>query len=402
MMNDFVARQDGESIDEYTIRLCANKTAYGLKWDTIATLVNSEAGTNYSGDKYRKQFARTQGEDEFNLLSLDNNIPEDDLASEDFTPEELLYELNKLKVQARDERTAANAMFRRMAREDTIKELGINAAKAITSSKLLPSVELHNKTSKEKYAVLNIGDWHYGLIVDNYWNKFDTDICKKRVSLLTKTAIEYCKRHNVTHLVVNGLGDYINGLIHLPLRIYSQEDVLTQIMTVSEMLAEMLSELSLHFFITFYNVLGNHARVTANKKESIDLESLERIVPWYLSTRLVGNKNVVIEENEYDIDFTFFSCNGWKFAAVHGDKDKVNTVASHVAMMVEDQDCIITAHKHHLSADEQNRCIVISNPSLIGVDDYSKNLRLTSRPAQTLIIVGDNSPVECLYYINLE
>ena len=395
MMNDFVAKQDGESIDEYTARLCANKSVYGLKWDTIATLVNKEAGTNYTGDKYRKQFSKSQNEDDLNLITLPDE-------AEELTPDELLYELNKLKVQARDERTAAAAMFRRMAREDTIKELGIEAARALSSKKLLPSVDTHKNKTKEKYAVLNIGDWHYGLVVDNYWNTFDTDVCKKRVASLTRQTIEKCEANNITHLVVNGLGDYINGVIHLPLRVYSQEDVMTQIMTVSEMLAEMLAELSLHFFVTFYNVLGNHARVTADKKESIDLESLERIVPWYLTTRLAGNKNVVIEDNEYDIDFTLFTCNGWKFAAVHGDKDKVNSVARNIAMMVEDQDCIITAHKHHLSADEQNRCIVISNPSLIGVDDYSKNLRLTSRPAQTLIIVGDSAPVECLYYINLE
>ena len=402
MMNDFVARQDGESVEDYTRRLCVNRTVYGLKWDNVATLVNAEAGTNYSGDKYRKQFSR----EELGGLTVQSLPPitsSEVTGDDDMSAEEYLYELNKLKTQMRDERTTAAALFRRMAREDTIKELGIACAEKMNEKKLLPFSPVRvDKKAREKYAILNTGDWHYGLTVDNHWNHFDTDTCKERVAEMTRQTIDYCETNGITHLIVNGLGDYINGYIHLPLRIYSQEDVMTQVMTVSEMLAEMLVKLSEHFFVSFYNVLGNHARMTPNKKESIDLESLERIIPWYLQTRLAGNKNIVIEDNEYDIDFTLFECNGWKFASVHGDKDKVNNVARNIAMMIDEQDCIITAHKHHLSADEQNRCIVISNPSIIGVDDYSKNLRLTSRPAQTLIIVGDNSPVECLYYLNLE
>lgn len=389
--NDFIARQDGESIDEYTLRLCENKSLYGLKWDNVATLVNHESGDDYTGDKYRKWFFR---------MKNDECVVDDGLST--VTEDDQAYELMKMKLQARDERIAANALFRRMAREDTIKELGIKCAETMNEKKLLSLPLVRFSGDEDRSAVLNVGDWHYGLVVDNHWNKFDTEICKKRVSLLTAKTIEFCTRHGVSRLIVNGLGDYISGIIHLPLRIYSQDDVMTQIMTVSEMMAEMLNELSKHFYVEFHNVLGNHARVVANKKESIDLESLERILPWYLKTRLAENKNVEIVDNDLDIDFSLFTVNGWKFAAVHGDKDKVANVAKNVAMMVDEQDCIITAHKHHLSADEQNRCIVISNPSLIGVDDYSKNLRLTSRPAQTLIIVGDDAPIECMYYLNLE
>ena len=65
-------------------------------------------------------------------------------------------------------------------------------------------------------------------------------------------------------------------------------------------------------------------------------------------------------------------------------------------------DLIITAHKHHLSAEETNGCLVVGNPCLIGVDDYSYGLRATSYPAQTLVIVGEDSPVECVYYIRLD
>lgn len=109
------------------------------------------------------------------------------------------------------------------------------------------------------------------------------------------------------------------------------------------------------------------------------------------------------EDDKIDPDFTFMVANGFKVAATHGDKDSVGNVVKNVSLMVgESIDLVVTAHKHHLSADETNKCVVISNPSLIGVDDYSKDLRLTSRPAQTLVIMGTSAPVECIYYINLD
>jgi predicted phosphodiesterase len=107
-------------------------------------------------------------------------------------------------------------------------------------------------------------------------------------------------------------------------------------------------------------------------------------------------------EKEVDDDFSLFKVGKWQFAAVHGDKDRAPAVVKNLTLMTDRKfHCIITAHKHHFSADEQNGCIVIANPSLIGVDEYSKNLRLTSSPAQTLIMVGEHTPVECIYYLNL-
>ena len=397
LSNDFISRQDGESIEEYTDRLSENKDIYGLKWDNVAALVNAEAGTNYSGDKYRKSYSRK-------LAAM----PEDDVVVPDgislINEEDPLYKYQKAKIQARDERTALNAMYRRLSREDTLKEIAADYADKMSSKKLLPTFPNKIESASSNVAVLNTGDWHYGLEVDNYWNTFNTDICKERVRKMIGQTIYYCEKNNIDTLIVNGLGDYINGYIHLPLRIYSQEDVISQTMDVAEILAEMLSEFSEHFNVVFTTVYGNHARLMPNKKENIDLESLERIIPWYLQTRLADNARIKIDsEKSVDDDFSLLYAGKWSFAAVHGDKDRVDSVTKNLTLMMDRKfHCIITAHKHHFSADEQNGCLVISNPSLIGVDEYSKNLRLTSSPAQTLIIVGEYTPVECIYYLNLE
>ena len=363
----------------------------------MAALVNAEAGTSYSGDKYRKSYSRKMASGDIIPEEIPEAFDEDDITSDD-----LLYQLQKARIQMRDERTALSAMYRRLSREDTIKEIAENYANAMSAKKILPS-PVSVVEDGSGYAVLNTGDWHYGLTVDNYWNKFDANICRRRLGRMVDQTIFYGRKHKINTVIVNGLGDYISGLIHLQLRVYAQEDVISQIMDVCEIFAEILTDLSREFNVEFHSVFGNHARLMPNKKENIDLESLERMVPWYLKQRLAGNKRIVIAaDKEIDDDFSLFKAGKWQFAAVHGDKDKCAAVVKNLTLMTDRKfHCIITAHKHHFSADEQNGCIVVSNPSLIGVDEYSKNLRLTSSPAQTLIMVGEFTPVECIYYLNL-
>lgn len=273
-MENIIAIQDGESVSEYADRLCLNKDAYGLKWDTIAVLVNSEAGTTYTGDKFRKQFARTRAAIE---VSCDAVLSGGCDAAE---ANEELMKLWKIKTQAHDERNSVNALYRRLSREETLKEIAADYAEKMNAKKILPaSTSLKpSVTGVEQTAILNVGDWHYGLEVNNFWNKFSIDICKKRIANMISYTLKYCKRHEINRLIVNGLGDYINGIIHLPLRIYSQEDVMSQVMDVCEILAEMIAEFdaSNQFNrVEFYNVVGNHARISANKKRPSILNHLK-------------------------------------------------------------------------------------------------------------------------------
>jgi len=92
-----------------------------------------------------------------------------------------------------------------------------------------------------------------------------------------------------------------------------------------------------------------------------------------------------------------FSVFGWRFAGVHGDLDKLNTVVKNVSLMTrQNYDVILTSHLHHLTVDEENKTIVVSNPSLMGTDDLAEKMRKNSYAAQNLIIVSENNPVYML------
>ena len=38
----------------------------------------------------------------------------------------------------------------------------------------------------------------------------------------------------------------------------------------------------------------------------------------------------------------------------------------------------------------------------MGTDDYAQSLRLTAKPSQNLILLGNNNPIECIYNIRLD
>lgn len=53
---DCVKRWNGESWDEYFIRLCENKDSYNITYPEIATLLNAENGKNFGESAYRKKY----------------------------------------------------------------------------------------------------------------------------------------------------------------------------------------------------------------------------------------------------------------------------------------------------------------------------------------------------------
>jgi len=42
---------------------------------------------------------------------------------------------------------------------------------------------------------------------------------------------------------------------------------------------------------------------------------------------------------------------------------------------------ILTSHLHHLTVDEENKTLVVSNPSLMGTDDLAEKMRKNSYAA---------------------
>lgn len=352
-------------------------------WKEISEELNNKYGISYGKDFYRKRF---------NKLCNNSNIEHDDLS-------DMLLSIKKERVKLIDEVVQNNAYIRRLSREETIKEIASDIAHTIGREKFLPKC-LYTTYTGQNSAILQLSDWHYGIECENYWNLYNPEICKERVSKLLKETISYCTEHKIKDLYVLNLSDLISGRIHLTLRLQSRFDVLTQVIHVSEILAEFLNELSGYFTIHYYDCNDNHSRIEPKKTESLDLESLTRIIHWYLVKRFENNDKINIYNNKYSDDIITFKCCGHNIAAVHGDKDSPGDVVEKISLMTgEKYDLLLMGHLHHFGADEVDECLVVQNGSLMGTDYYAVKLRKRSKPSQNIILINYNNAVEDIHRI---
>ena len=387
-----------ESLEEYILRLAdAKKTFKEITWQSIADHVSLEFGVVRSESWVRSVVKKSlELEDGDELL---NTILEAKQSLLDKT-----LEMKKERVKLQDERTQNNAYVRKLAREDTIKEIALEVASQMNTTKFLPKYNsIVKEANVDKEAILCISDWHYGLDFKNPWNEFSPEICKERVAKLRDKTIEYLRLNKISKLHLVNLQDLIAGRIHLGLRLESRYDVITQTLHVSEILAEFITSLSKYVEIDYYDVLDNHSRLEPIKSEAQDLESLARIFSWYLKERLKDNKKFSIKESNFGDEIAYFDVLGYKVIGVHGHKDSPQTVLSKLNNFTNvHNDLILMAHRHHMSMDESCNTLLVCNGSLMGTDSFASGLRLTSKPSQNLIICTKDNPMECVYRIILE
>lgn len=386
MSTDSLIKRPEETELEYKKRIYLYRDLYDLTWNDIADVINNELNYSYSADKYRKE--------SYKIL--------DKQASQLLQAEDKIFEYKKERVKLNDQRLQINALTRLVAREETFKEIAIEAASNISKNKIFDVPKNINVKNTEKKAILCIGDWHYGLDVDLFYNTYSVDIAVERITTLLNTVLIHLQEHSIDDLYVINLGDMISGRIHLPLRINNRIDTVQQTIEISEILAEFLNVLSEHTNVNYISVSDNHSRVEPNKKESLQTESFARIIDWFLEERLSNNKNIHFIENTFSEDFAIFNVFDHCVVAIHGDKDPQRGIVDRLNSYLQGHiDLLISAHRHHFTADENNFTEFYCNGSLIGQDQYSSDLRLNSKPSQLLFICTPENFSEIIYKIKL-
>ena len=94
------------------------------------------------------------------------------------------------------------------------------------------------------------------------------------------------------------MGDDIHGIIHTNARVQQETDAVTQTMVAAEIIAEALNKLTKAAPEVYYKSCSdNHSRMSPNKEESIQEESLSRFVDWMLQERLKDKSILFVEDN---------------------------------------------------------------------------------------------------------
>ncbi len=394
-----LAQRQNESDFDYHKRLVygklVDKTLADADYSELAELVY---GKPYSSDVARRMlYGSRQTLELMDTVKVQSAKTSDTLSDIDAK----IMELRKERQKFSDQRREMSKYYANEGRLENICEHLVKAA-----DNLQPFEDMFNADVdwdfEDTDAVLILSDWHFGMIADNIYNKYNTDICIDRVKTVVNKAIQRIALHRCRRLHIVVLGDLIQGSIHVSARVASEELVADQIMKVSEILAQAIHHLSTFVEETdVYITYGNHARVVPNKKENIHRDNLERLIPWWLAQRLRNCESIQVMDCSAN-EFLFINSYGHIFCATHGDLDTVKTAPATLSTLLRkkcgmDVEYIILGDKHHRESMEEIGVTAILCGALCGSDSYANEHRLYSDPSQLLLIVNEECGVDAEY-----
>lgn len=381
-------RKENETYISYIKRVtnaCSDKKISYSEWgDYILGTDN-----NYSSENLRKAFYVV-----YKLLNKidENNCDYDAIKDLENLRDEIYKERCRLQDIQREKRNDLRVEARFENLLEVVKDnIGFMPTYEIKDFKPI------NKNQDKKYAVLQLSDWHCGALVDNQFNYYNVDTMVDRATKVRNNALEYCKLHNVTDLVIEINGDMVNGAIHVSSRVESEEGVIQQVITVTDVLAKLINSMKPYFnSIKIVTTLGNHGRLTPNKSDSITNENFEMLIPTMLRDKLSDVKII----DSKGLDFTKYEIDGKIIMVSHGQNDSITKVISDFSKMFK-----VVPNEVHLghthSYTDINDCDikVTVNGSLIGSDDYAVTIRKVTTPSQNLIVYEKD---RCIYEIKAE
>lgn len=311
-------------------------------------------------------------------------------------------ELQMERQKFYDQRNAFNRLIRERSRQEELNEILVEAVRFGNLPQL--HYERFDIAPSDNDLLVSLNDIHYGANVSNFWNTYNSDVCREMMCRYLDRIISIGETHRSENCVVWANGDEISGNIHQSIAVTNKENVIEQIKGVSELIAEFLAELSRHFNnVTFVSVAGNHSRIEPNKDRALISERLDDLVEWYLGARLQNFENVTIGGGE-KIDHTIYlvDIRGQTYCGVHGDFDgSASKVQALQAMAGRPIYAVLSGHLHHNKVDEVQGVKTIMAGSFLGMDDYCVQKRIVGR-AEQMVCVCDENGVRCSYDIPLQ
>lgn len=405
-VRSMLLRRPDESAFDYHKRLIKGKIVDKLLADVdYSELAELTYGDVYSSDHARKMFygsMRTiellEDEQSSRVIQM---LPDDDRMLAEL--EEKKIELQIAKQKYIDQRTAFNKLVRERAREEELNEIiELAIADAVAGGGALKYEPPQVRVTSGKDLLVSLNDIHFGAVVDNYWGKYDSDICAQMMRSYIDDIIEIAEIHGAENCYCWANGDMISGNIHHSIAVTNKENVIEQVVGVSELLAEFLAELSKHFTkVHFTSVAGNHSRLDI-KDRALMRERLDDLPEWYLRARMSGFENVEIGYGD-KIDATMYSINvrGLNYIGVHGDYD-VSPQKIQALQVMADRPvyAVLLGHMHHNVLDCVQGVRTVMAGSFLGMDDYAVSKRLYGQPEQ-MVLVCDEAGIKCSYSIDL-
>lgn len=395
---DLIKHQD-ENEEEYLWRIGQLVDSKQIdSWRSVVDIINEQLGLFDSKKRdesaFRKRYQASKKFYENVFTKMISNEYADQIR-------EMSRELEKLKVQYRDERNEYN----RKIRDEARKESYIDLVKRTISENVpdrLDYVYSPVDISSDNDLVIHLTDIHNGIFIDNYFNKYDLNILKNRLRVYLDNIIKIRDRHNSENAYVI-IGEVISGLIHENLRCENNQNLIEQFISVSELISDFLYELSSRFRnVNVYITPGNHSRISPKKEQNLKGENFDHLLIPLLSAKLQNTKNVSFNANDKEESIAIMTIRGNIVMSAHGDKDTPKDVVQNFTLLFGVvPDIIYLGHRHRNALTTVHNTKIIESGCVSGSDNYAIDLRLNTYPEQTVSVI-DTEGLVCLYDIQLK
>lgn len=397
-------RLEDEKEEQYIWRLGQAKDSglIEIDWNTIADIVNKEFRSDESEYRseaaYRKPYQQAKRYYEtgvFNHLSEDEYFKELQLQKQ---------ELEKEKVKVRDERNELRRVIREEARKENYKEQVLRCISEYQCSPLSydESKQFTGILKTDNDLIISCTDIHAGIEISNFFNSYNENVLKDRFNQYLDKIFEVQLRHGSENAYVI-LSELVSGLIHNELRIENNQNLIEQFLTVTNYIAEFLSELSYHFnTVNVYICPGNHSRISPKKEDSLKGENIDHLALPFLEAKLQNFKNVTFNINKIEESIALFQVRNQVIMASHGDKDSPNNVVQKFTLLFGMRPNIVyLGHRHTNGLSTVYDVKVIQSGAMSGSDNYCMDKRIKNKPEQTISVVTKDG-LDCLYDVKFE
>lgn len=399
-------RLENENEEQFLWRIGQAKDngVVDFSWDEIADIMNKEFRDDVSEYRseaaYRKPYQ--QAKRFYEAGTFKNCSQESYVADMQKAKQEVIKEKQKLF----DERAALSKMLREQSRRESMFDI---VKRAIDEYRPIhfdytPSGVPHGDND----LIIHLTDVHCGVNIKSPFNQFNSDILAQRLKKYLDEINEIRKTYASENAYLILGGDLIHGIIHVNARIEAKENLVMQIMQVTDIISNFIFELSKMFLnVEVHTTAGNHARSTASKDDCPSGENFDLLVPYACKKDLKDVENVYIADNYLGYDIAAFMVRGHMVYATHGDKDTPQNVVYNMTKFARKAgfpmpDICYLGHRHTNGLTTVDDVKVIESGCVDGMDSYAIDKRLVGTPEQTVTVVTQKHCIKALCDVQIE
>ena len=233
--------------------------------------------------------------------------------------------------------------------------------------------------------IVSLADLHVGAFVDNILNKYNIDVFKNRMKEFKNKVINEIIYWNVEKVIIQNLGDSINGNINMANRIESDCGLVDSVAIATQEIANFIKDISEVSTVEYYQVYGNHSNMFKDKTFNIEEENMERFITWGLQNIFSESVRVKIHSAEDVIGYNLYDeliClqHGHQQISIEKLTDKFKRVPRFM----------YCGHMHNFKITTKGNCEEIQVGCMLGVDSYAFSKGFTGRPSQLISIVSSD------------